>query len=91
LEASVGYYSENNNRIINNDGNSGQKGRETIGNDGKLKESKSQKQIMKLKDISLLTQMNACAEDLSQKPFPEKRNTVTQYCVSYVFYESLVF
>ncbi len=87
MEASVGYYSENNNRIINNDDTSGQKGRQMIANDSKLKENQSQKQIIRSKDISLLTQMNACAEDLSQKPFPEKRNTVTQYCVSYVFYE----
>lgn len=37
------------------------------------------------KDLSLVTQMNACAEDLSLKPnapdFDNKRN-ITQYCVS---------
>lgn len=37
------------------------------------------------KDVSLVTQMNACAEDLSLKPnaadIDNKRN-VTQYCVS---------
>lgn len=40
------------------------------------------------KDVSLVTQMNACADDLSLKPnttgdLDNKRN-ITQYCVSYV-------
>ncbi len=37
------------------------------------------------KDVSLVTQMNACAEDLSLKPNAtdiENKRNVTQYCVS---------
>lgn len=46
------------------------------------------------KDVSLVTQMNACADDLSLKPnttgdLDNKRN-ITQYCVSYVSF-SLIF
>lgn len=40
-------------------------------------------------DLSLVTQMNACADDLSQRPNNvtdgENKRNVTQYCVSYVF------
>ena len=48
----------------------------------KKEEKREQKResMLETRDFSLMTQMNACAEELSNRP-KDKRN-VTQYCVS---------
>jgi len=96
-ETSVGYYSDNNN-ILNLDQKQA-KGQQVVANKSETtanqeqvlnsNDSKSQQNNNKKKDVSLLvTQINACAHDLSIKPNDDRKrnpnNAMTQYCVSLV-------
>lgn len=107
-ESSMGYYSDNNNKIKNAYGKSlDGAGRSNNApqvvsgailssnfhnannnaNEAKSVSNKMGNLNLNItnKDVSLVTQMNACADDLSLKPnatdIDNKRN-ITQYCVS---------